>query len=241
MKAKLLISILLLISVSANISMAQQKGRKLISGVVVDAVQHPVAGAIILVDLKKTQVVTDENGFYKIRVKPGAKVLSVVPHSLEVKSDSIGNQDVINFKLEGIDLSSQSRQLEGKPSESIDVGLRSVDSRKGALSVTKSDVIDVSKTDNNMYQNIYQMIQGKVSGVDVSGTKIRIRGQNSFFSGNDPIFVVDGVPVNSIESIMPNTVQSITLLKGTATTMYGSSGSNGVIVITLRKSSHPVK
>ncbi len=241
MKAKLLISILLLISVSANISMAQQKGRKLISGVVVDAVQHPVAGAIILVDLKKTQVVTDENGFYKIRVKPGAKVLSVVPHSLEVKSDSIGNQDVINFKLEGIDLSSQSRQLEGKPSESIDVGLRSVDSKRGALSVTKSDVIDVSKTDNNMYQNIYQMIQGKVSGVDVSGTKIRIRGQNSFFSGNDPIFVVDGVPVNSIESIMPNTVQSITLLKGTATTMYGSSGSNGVIVITLRKSSHPVK
>ena len=241
MKAKLLIFILLLFAVSANISTAQQKGRKLISGVVVDAVRHPVVGAIILVDLKKTQVVTDENGFYKIRVKPGAKMLSVLPPSLEIKSDSIGNQDVINFILEGIDLSSQSRQIEGIPTESIDVGIRSVNSKKSALSVTKSDVIDVSKNDNNIYQNIYQMIQGKVSGVDVSGTKIRIRGQNSFFSGNDPIFVVDGVPVNSIENIMPNDVQSITMLKGTAATIYGSIGSNGVIVITLRRSAQHKK
>ena len=81
------------------------------------------------------------------------------------------------------------------------------------------------------------MIQSKIAGVFVDGKKIRIRGNNTFFENNDPSFVVDGMPVNSIDHILPNTVQSISILKGPAGSMYGAKGVNGVIVIALKKSS----
>jgi len=78
------------------------------------------------------------------------------------------------------------------------------------------------------------MIAGKVPGVDVSGKKIRIRGINSMVSSNDPLFVVNGLPMSSIDHIPPQVVESISVLKGPSATIYGSRGINGVIVITLK-------
>lgn len=79
------------------------------------------------------------------------------------------------------------------------------------------------------------MIKGKIPGVVVNGESIRIRGPNSFFQNNDPLFVVDGIPVSSISNIRPNMVESISVLTEAAASIYGSRGVNGVIVITLRK------
>jgi TonB-dependent SusC/RagA subfamily outer membrane receptor len=82
------------------------------------------------------------------------------------------------------------------------------------------------------YQSIYDMIRGRFPGVEVSGKSIKIAGSSSLNVSTEPLFVVDGVIVNSIDDIPPLTVKSIEVLKGPDATVYGIRGSNGVIVIT---------
>jgi TonB-dependent SusC/RagA subfamily outer membrane receptor len=236
MKLKVLFSILLSLSLSVNILTAQKKSKKItVTGYVTDAGNNPVVGAMILIDNKNTAIHTDKSGYYKIRIRPHDIVISVLSQNNQVKSEIIGGQTTINFSLEKIEVSQQIGQNKGESEEPVDIGYRKIDSKKTAVPVSKSDVLDVSGNENSIYRNIYEMIQGKIPGVDVTGQKIRIRGINTLAGNNDPMFVVDGMPVNSIDYIMPITVQSITVLKGPATAIYGARGVNGVIVITLKK------
>jgi TonB-dependent SusC/RagA subfamily outer membrane receptor len=70
----------------------------------------------------------------------------------------------------------------------------------------------------------------------VNGTSVKVQGgANTLMSGTDPLFVVDGVTVSSIDFVMPESVKSIEILKGTSASIYGSRGANGVILITLKK------
>ena len=86
------------------------------------------------------------------------------------------------------------------------------------------------------YTNIYEYLQGRVAGVEVNGTTIRIRGERSINSSNDPLLIVDGMAVSDISGISPDEVQSVDVLKDAASTaIYGSRGANGVILITTRK------
>ena len=86
------------------------------------------------------------------------------------------------------------------------------------------------------YTNIYEYLQGRVAGVEVNGTTIRIRGERSINSSNDPLLIVDGMAVSDISGISPEEVQSVDVLKDAASTaIYGSRGANGVILITTRK------
>jgi TonB-dependent SusC/RagA subfamily outer membrane receptor len=77
------------------------------------------------------------------------------------------------------------------------------------------------------------MIRGEVAGVQVNGKSIRIQGPSSFNLSTEPLFVVDGIVVTSIDEISPQMVKSIDILKGSAASIYGSRGSNGVILINL--------
>jgi TonB-dependent SusC/RagA subfamily outer membrane receptor len=242
MKIKVLISISLSLILSVNILTAQKNSKKIIvSGYVTDTVRNPVVGAVIFINNKDTQIRTDNSGHYKIRIRPDAVVISVMSQNNQFKSELIGGQTAINFSLGENDILPQTRQDEGKAEELIDLGYRRIDTKTTAIPVSKSDFLDVSENENTMYHNIYEMIQGKVPGVDVSGQKVRIRGVNSLVGDNDPMFVVDGMPVNSIDNIMPNTVQSITVLKGSSAAIYGSRGVNGVIVISLKKNNPKTK
>jgi outer membrane receptor protein involved in Fe transport len=85
----------------------------------------------------------------------------------------------------------------------------------------------------NAYTDIYQMIRQEVPGVVVSGKSIVVQQPNSFFGSTEPLFIVDGVRVNSIDYINPTEVKSIQLLKGSYANIYGIEGANGVISITL--------
>lgn len=98
----------------------------------------------------------------------------------------------------------------------------------------KSGVINVMDSAVPAYQDIYDMIRGRVAGVEVSGRSIKIRGTNSLNVSTEPLFVVDGVIVREIDDIAPETVKSIEVLKGPDASMYGTRGSNGVIIITRR-------
>lgn len=99
----------------------------------------------------------------------------------------------------------------------------------------KPGVINVRDSAVPVYQDIYDMIRGRVAGVEVSGRSIRIRGTNSLNVSTEPLFVVDGVIVREIDDIAPETVRSIEVLKGPDASAYGVRGSNGVIVITRKK------
>jgi len=96
-------------------------------------------------------------------------------------------------------------------------------------------VINVKDSAVPVYQDIYDMIRGKVAGVEVSGRSIKIRGTNSLNVSTEPLFVVDGVIVREIDDIAPETVRSIEVLKGPDASVYGARGSNGVILITRKK------
>jgi len=113
----------------------------------------------------------------------------------------------------------------------------------GYSSVRNEDMIDpIHRIDGSdtkfiSYTNIYEMIKSEVPGVLVSGNSITIRGPNSILSSNEPMFVVDGMMVESIDGIPPGQVKSIEVLKGPSAAIYGSRGANGVILIQLKAGS----
>jgi TonB-dependent SusC/RagA subfamily outer membrane receptor len=77
------------------------------------------------------------------------------------------------------------------------------------------------------------LLKGEFPSVRVTGTSINIQGSFSLYASTEPLFVVDGVAVESIGNIPPQIVSSIEVLKGASATIYGTRGSNGVILITL--------
>lgn len=104
---------------------------------------------------------------------------------------------------------------------------------------------DVIIMDENLqnYSNVAQIIQGRVPGVMVSGDNIIIRGVNSFYGGTDPLFIVDGVPVDKgfAMSMNPYDIDRIEILKGPETAIYGSRGANGVIAIYTKRGKFMLK
>jgi len=130
-------------------------------------------------------------------------------------------------------------QESGKPAEQVkreetkDVvsdGYKSTDKKNLTTSVS---TIDGSNPKYKSYSNIYEMIKSQVSGVRVIGTSIQIMGPSSIGGNDEPLFVVDGVPVESIDNISPGQVKSIEILKDASASIYGSRGANGVLVISL--------
>ncbi len=123
-----------------------------------------------------------------------------------------------------------------KEAESVNVGY----GRMKKKDVT-SAVSQVEVTEGNMsgFTNIGEYLKGRVPGLIVSmgagGYTYRIRGAQGISAPAEPLFVVDGVVVNDISNIHPNQIRSVEVLKDSSASIYGSRGSNGVILITLKK------
>jgi TonB-dependent SusC/RagA subfamily outer membrane receptor len=102
--------------------------------------------------------------------------------------------------------------------------------------VLNSESIGVEKDKNTaIYNTIYDLIRGRLAGVTVSrDNRITIRGVSSVRNISDPLFVVDGMIVSSIDYISPNNVKNISVLKGADAATYGAQGSSGVILITTK-------
>jgi hypothetical protein len=193
---------------------ATEKSDKLITitGKVKTSNNQPVSDAVLSVDNIKTNIVTKSNGSYKIKVSPSATFLEVSSPVFGNGSASINGQTTINFVLTTV-----------KTSDSTLVG-QSKNTKHRARKM-------------NTYNNIYQMIRAEVPGVVVSGRNITIQQGHSFFGSSTPLFLVNGIIVQSIDNVNPVEVKSIGLLKGSAASIYGVNGSNGVISITLKDGS----
>jgi TonB-dependent SusC/RagA subfamily outer membrane receptor len=223
------IFLVILVLVALPGAKAQNTNKKLkISGYVLDSINNPISGAMILVDNKNTGKVTNDDGFYKIKVKKDSKILAVFTKSGATTAIPIEGRTSISFILGESSFSQNEVQKERKPDDVLDTGYGVVNKDHFTQSADKSDV---TKVDYSSYSNIYDLLRSKLPSVEVIGEKVYVRGISSLVGGTDPLFVVDGVIVESIDFIQPSIVKSVDVLKGSAASMYGIRGSNGVIVI----------
>lgn len=203
-----------------------------INGQIVDENNEPIPGASVLLKGTTTGVAADIDGRYDISAPAsGTLVFSFIGYSpLEIE---IGNQSTIDVSLLP-DVS----DLE----EVVVVGYGTV--RKSQLtgaisSVSSREITELPITDAR------QALQGRASGVDVtqagskpgSSPQVRIRGRRSFNAGNDPLYVVDNIPiVGNLNDFNPQDIASMEVLKdASATAIYGSRGANGVVLITTKR------
>ena len=213
-----------------SVSSGQKNNKKIvITGQVTDALQRPLAGAIIFLDGRNTNVATDNEGSYKLKVRPDADSLTVVTFTSGMSTVAIAGRTRINFVLGGSELAQQNIQGKKADDQKVDIGYGDVN-QKNLL--TQVSTIDGQNSKYATYKNIYEILKG-TPGVIVKGSSVQIQGQASFNSGTEPLYVVDGMVVGSVDGISPSMVESISVLKGSSASIYGSRGANGVILITL--------
>ena len=213
-----LIAVSLLQFASAQKSDKKSDKPVTISGYVKNQYEIPVIGAVFYIDNVRTSYITNSNGYYKIKVNPSAVSLKVLSSEFGSAEILIAGQSKINFTLNNNDGQSL------KPGEP---------GKEETLSASDNKSIKSRGRKMNTYNNIYQMIQGEIPGVIVSGKNIQIQQGHSFLGSSTPLFVVNGVIVNSIDNINPVEVKSLSVLKGSSAAIYGVNGSNGVLCITL--------
>jgi TonB-dependent starch-binding outer membrane protein SusC len=233
MKVKLYLRAFLVVMLSAATwsTSAFAQARK-ISGKVVDAGDGvPVPGATVLVKGTTKGTATDPDGNYSIEANSGSTlVFSFVGY----KSQEIvlGNQSILN-----VSLLTDAQALQ----EIVITGYQQLRKKDitGAVTIVNSDELKGVKS-----SSFIQNLAGRATGLTVStsgspgdATNVRIRGISSFTS-NDPLYVIDGVPVldKYQNTINPNDIETIQVLKdASAASIYGSRASNGVIVITTKQ------
>lgn len=109
---------------------------------------------------------------------------------------------------------------------------------------SKADNVIRSEDIPEGYNNVLQVLQGRVPGVDVQGQRVIIRGVKTFYGSTDPLYIIDGIPVDGVQSILNIPVQDvdrIEILKGPSTAIYGSRGANGVIAVYTKRGEFMVK
>ncbi|WP_291534050.1 TonB-dependent receptor [Bacteroides sp.] len=235
---------LLCIALSAITSPLSAQDGRIVTGHVVDDTNEPLIGASILVVGTSTGVITDLDGNFSIVVPSGATTLQISYVGYETMTVPIPDNNTVNVKMK-----SDSQVL----SDVVVIGYGTT--RKSDLT---GSVSNVSSKDFNsgLISSPEQLINGKVSGVQImsnsgsptAGSTIRIRGGASLNASNDPLIVLDGVPLetggisgndgNFLALINPSDIESMTILKdASSTAIYGSRASNGVIIITTKKGS----
>ncbi|MFN5232185.1 MAG: SusC/RagA family TonB-linked outer membrane protein [Bacteroidota bacterium] len=230
---------LLVVALFAMLSSLAQE--KTVQGRVSDnATGSPIAGASVTLKGGTSGVITDANGNFSIKVSSASKQLTV-SFSGYTSTDVDIATGVLDIKL-----SSTSSTL----GEVVVIGYgaaRKKDLTGSVASISSKDFVKGALTTPE------QLIQGKVAGVQITsnsgapgaGSTIRIRGGASLNASNDPLIVVDGMPLdnsgisgqaNPLSLINPNDIENFTILKdASAAAIYGSRASNGVIMITTRK------
>lgn len=203
-----------------------------VSGTVVDDSNEPIPGASVLVKGTATGVAADLDGNYSISAPANATlVFSFIGYTPQ--EVVIGNRSQINVTLSQ-DLSDLDEVVV------VGYGTARKSQLTGAISsVGNKEIVELPITDAR------QALQGRASGVDVtqagskpgSAPQVRIRGRRSFNAGNDPLYVVDNIPIaGGINDINPQDIVSMEVLKdASATAIYGSRGANGVVIITTKR------
>lgn len=185
----------------------------IITGTVTGLDKKPVEHAIIFIDTVFTRFETDESGRYTVKAEESAKTILAV-----IQDKGFGHAEIDPNQATDITITENATKMP--------------DYVKRALKANQKIIARAQKL--NTYTNIYEMIRQEVPGVTVSGTTITVKQGHSFFGSSTPLFVVNGVKVQSIDNIFPTQVKRIELLTGSQASMYsGVDATTGVIKITL--------
>lgn len=235
MKSTILLLSIFIITSSVS-SFAQKSGKKhYITGQVLDINNKPVSGAMVFIDNKSADVMTDDNGMYKVKIKADAAIISVLNLSKGLMNEKINGRNVINFKLNNVVHQVETVKQENPDNEVVDIGYGYAQKKDLATSVGN---INGQNTKYASYHTVYEMIKGEFPSVQVVGKKITIRGISTINASSDPLVLVDGVEMplnadNNLDVIDPRMVKSINVLNSSDAAIYGSKAANGVILITL--------
>ncbi len=199
-------------------------------GKVVDANEKPIESAQIYLDTINTNVLTNVRGYFQVEVPKGIALIHVYSDTYGLLSVENLDDTFVKFMY----LNKNNEKLSSIEGKKQDIGYGKVDEEDttGAIASVETDGQDMTYG----FNDIYDLMRARLSGVIVTNTnKIIIRGNASFRSGDPPLFVVDGNVVSSIDYINPIDVKEISVLKDASASIYGSRGANGVILIETRK------
>jgi len=201
-----------------------------VSGRVTDKEGAPMAGVNIVVKGTTNGTNTDVDGKYSIST-PANAILQFSFIGMKSVEEAVGGRSIIDVVLE-----SESMDI----SEVVVIGYGT--SRKKDITTAVS-VVSTEDFDKRPVTNVAQAIQGKAAGVQVvlpSGKPggdafIRVRGATSVLAGNDPLFVIDGVPTTSMQALNPQDIETVQVLKdASSAAIYGARAANGVVIITTK-------
>lgn len=217
---------------------------KKVTGIITDETGEAITGALVKIPQTTLGTMTNVNGQYAIELPQGKNQLEFSFLGYEKQIIEVNSRDQINVRLQPTSFDIDEVVVIGYGTQ-----------KKGDLT---GSISSVSSKDFNtgLISSPEQLINGKVSGVQImsnsgsptSGSTIRIRGGASLNASNDPLIVLDGVPLeiggisgnsgNFLALINPSDIESMTILKdASSTAIYGSRASNGVLIITTKKGS----
>ncbi|MBR4809860.1 MAG: TonB-dependent receptor [Bacteroidales bacterium] len=229
---KLIVFVMLLLGATA---FAQ---KRTVTGTVTDNLGYPVIGMMVLEEGTQNGSATGSDGRYSITVASENPVLVFDALGYETVREAVGDRSVID-----VTVSEEALMLDAV----VAIGYGSV--RKKDLTTAVS-VVSTEDVSLRPITEASGLIQGKVAGVQVqqtsglpgSGMTVRVRGNSSIASSNDPLYVVDGVPVGeggyAIAYLSPGDIETMQILKdASSAAIYGSRAANGVVLITTKQGS----
>ena len=219
--------------VAATLTMsANGFAQTVIKGNVTDNTGEPIIGASVVEDGNANNGgVTDIDGNFTVTLKGNSKKLKISYVGMKPQVVNVSGKSVINVKLED-----DSNSL----NDVVVIGYGSVKKKDltGSVATVNSETLSAVPV-----ASASEALTGKMAGVQVTTSegspdadvKIRVRGGGSITQSNDPLFIVDGFPVESISDIPASDIEDITVLKdASSTAIYGSRGANGVILVTTK-------
>lgn len=207
---------------------AQQEVK--VSGNVAGSDGEPIIGASVQAIGQKVGTITDINGNFSLSVASNGQLkISYIGYKEQVIN--VNNRTSISIVIE---------EDSGVLDEVVVIGYGTMKKRDltGAVSSVKSDIITMTPAANPM-----EALQGRVAGLDITktsgrageGVNLQLRGNRSITASGEPLFIIDGMP-GDYATLNPNDIESIEVLKdASSTAVYGSTGANGVIIITTKK------
>ena len=227
---RLLTNVFSVVLLILSVTVVASAQTRTINGSITDASGEPLIGATVLIKGTTVGSVTDFDGKYTLDASTG-DVLVISFTGYTTQEVTVGDGDVLDVILE-----------EGVLIDEIVVTGYAVETKRqttGAVSTVKAKELSAIPSGD-----VEQQLQGRVAGVTVltngqpgTTSQIRVRGFGAF-GGNEPLYVVDGVPVGSTNFLNPDDIETTTVLKdAAAASIYGARAANGVVVYTTKQGS----
>lgn len=224
---------LFLTALFSLVTMSGYAQGKTITGKIIDSTGEPVIGASVLVKGTTNGVISDIDGNFSLSGVAEDATIQISFVGYKTQELTVAGKTQFNVTL--VDDTEMLDEV-----VVVGYGVQKKSDVTGALASVSSEELNTKPV-----SNAFEALQGKAAGVDITSSQrpgelgdIRIRGNRSINASNTPLYVVDGVPLNSggIETINPRDIESIDILKdASSTAIYGSRGANGVILITTKR------